>query len=64
MGSNPFDVMIDDWSFEIAQLTSNGTGLFYIIRTCDWYIQFVSKFCPGRTIKISNFYLYCRKDSN
>ena len=27
MGSNPFDVMIDDWSFEIAQLTSYGTGL-------------------------------------
>ena len=27
MGSNPFDVMIDDWSFEIAQLTLNGTGL-------------------------------------
>ena len=27
MGSNPFDVMIDDWSSEIAQLTSNGTGL-------------------------------------
>ena len=27
MASNPFDFMIDDWSFEIAQLTSNGTGL-------------------------------------
>ena len=27
MGSNPFDIMIDDGSFEIAQLTSNGTGL-------------------------------------
>ena len=27
MGSNPFDVMIEDWSFEIAQLTTNGAGL-------------------------------------
>ena len=27
MGSNPFDVMIDEWSFEIAQLTHNRAGL-------------------------------------
>ena len=28
---NPFDVMIDGWSFEIAKLTSNGTGLVSVI---------------------------------
>ena len=27
MSSNPFNVMIEEWSFEIAQLTFNGTGL-------------------------------------
>ena len=27
MSSNPFDVMIDEWSIEIAQLTYNGAEL-------------------------------------